>query len=114
MPYKNFIINEFNKCKTKNDYFKLSNEISLFTKNEIYPEFINRAYIMIQFIISVKINDKKLFRKYFKLLDRSFGLLLSLYKIEKKLSVYSKLFENTSDLKKCLTLISNYFNKYQL
>jgi hypothetical protein len=114
MPYKDFIINEFNKCKTKNDYFKLLNEISLFTKNEIYPEFINQAYIMIQFIISVKINDKKLFRKHFKLLDRSFGLLLSLYKIEKKLSVYSKLFENTSDLKKCLTLISNYFNKYQL
>jgi hypothetical protein len=114
MPYKDFIINEFNKCKTKNDYFKLSNEISLFTKNEVYPEFINQAYIMIQFIISIKINDKKLFRKHFKLLDRSFGLLLSLYKIEKKLSAYSKLFEDISDLKECLSLILNYFNKYQL
>jgi len=69
---------------------------------------------MIQFIISIKINDKKLFRKHFKVLDRNFGLLLSLYKIEKKLPAYSKLFENTSDLKKCLSLISNYFNKYQL
>lgn len=114
MPLKEFIIDTFNKCKTQNDYLALLNKIRLLSENEVYSEFINRAYLMIQFIISVKINDKRLFRKQFKLLDRSFGMLLSLYHVDKKISTYTLLLQDTFDLKNCIETIANYFNKYQL
>ena len=75
--------------------------------------YINNAYNFIKFIISIKIEDKKLFKEQLKFLDRSFGGLLTYYNIKYNLAHYITLLENKFDLLECMKCIGNYFKNCQ-
>jgi hypothetical protein len=113
MPDKELLINEFNQCKSKDDYMQLLEKISSALHNKPSYNYTNNAYSFIKFIISIKIEDKKLFKEQLKFLDRSFGGVLSLYKIEHDLAKYITLLENRSDLVECIECIGNYFKNCQ-
>lgn len=113
MPDKELLINEFNQCKSKDDYMQLLEKISSALHNKPFYNYTNNAYSFIKFIISIKIEDKKLFKEQLKFLDRSFGGVLSLYKIEHDLAKYITLLENRSDLVECIECIGNYFKNCQ-
>lgn len=113
MPDRELLINEFKQCKSKDDYIRLLDKISSLPDNKPFYNYINNAYNFIKFIISIKIEDKKLFKKQLKSLDRSFGGLLSYYNIENNLAKYTNLLENKSNLVECMECIGNYFKNCQ-
>lgn len=113
MPDREFLINEFNQCKSKDDYIRLLDKISSASHNKPSHHYTNNAYSFIKFIVSIKIEDKKLFKEQLKFLDRSFGGVLSLYKIEHDLAKYITFLENRSDLVECIECIGNYFKNCQ-
>jgi len=113
MPDKELLINEFNQCKSKEEYMRLIKTINSLLENTLFYNYINNAYSFIKFIISIKIEDKKLFKEQLKSLDRSFGGLLSQYSIEQNLVKYTTLLENKSDLVECVECIGNYFKNCQ-
>jgi len=113
MPDRESLISEFNQCNNKDEYMKLLEKISSLPENKPFYNYTNNAYSFIKFIISIKIEDKKLFKEQFKFLDRSLGGLLSLYKIEHDLAKYITLLENRSDLVECIECIGNYFKNCQ-
>lgn len=107
------LINEFNQCKSKNDYIQLLEKISSSSENNPYYNCANFVYISIKFIISIKIEDKKIFKKQFKLFDRSFSGMLTHHRVEYHLEKYIILLENKFDFVECLKCIGNYFKNYQ-
>jgi len=113
MQDRELLINEFNQCKSKDDYMQLLEKISSALDNKPSHNYTNNAYSFIQFTISIKIEDKKLFKEQLKFLDRSFGGVLSLYKIKHDLAKYITLLENRSDLVECIECIGNYFKNCQ-
>lgn len=113
MPDRELLINEFNQCKSKDDYIRLLDIINSSSDNKPYHNYTNNAYSFIKFIISIKIEDKKLFKEQLKSLDRSFGGLLSQYSFDHDLAKYIILLENKSDLVECMDCIGNYFKNCQ-
>ncbi|MCW8895477.1 hypothetical protein [Sulfurimonas sp.] len=113
MPDRKSLINEFNQCKNKDEYIRLLKNISSSPDNMPFNNYTNNAYSFIKFIVSIKTEDKKLFKVQLKFLDRSFGGVLSLYKIEHDLAKYITLLENRSDLVECIECIGNYFKSCQ-
>lgn len=65
--------------------------------------FYHPRSFLIQFIAAVKLNDDKLAKQYFKLLDRDIGSIFTLYKIQAK--NFKKSIENIDDLKGCIEKI---------
>lgn len=110
IPYYDLIVTEFNKCKNENDYLVLLNKLPL--QSEKYDEinlFNNQVYFILLFTVSIKTNNQRIFNKYFKLFDRSFGLIYSrIVKIEKNVSFYNSLLENIFDINECREIIKNY------
>lgn len=113
MPDRESLISEFNQCNNKDEYMKLLEKISSLAENEPFHNYTNNAYSYIKFIISIKIEDKKLFKEQLKSLDRSFGGLFSQYSLEQNLVKYTPLLENKSDLVECMECIGNYFKNCQ-
>jgi len=113
MPDKESLINEFNQCKSKEEYMRLIKTINSLSENTLFYNYINNAYSFIKFIISIKIEDKKLFKEQLKSLDRSFGGLFSQYSFDHDLAKYTTLLENKSDLVECMECIGNYFKNCQ-
>lgn len=114
IPYKDFIISEFNKSKTQDNYLKLLNKLPTLIDDQSDHILINQRYFMMLFIIAIKTNDQKIFTKYFKLFDKSLASTLSLYKVDKKISTYNLLLQNIYDIEDCRKIIVDYLNKYQL
>ncbi len=113
-PHETFILNEFKKCNTKDDYLELLKKLPILLDNQPYNIVINQRYFMMLFIIAIKTNDQKIFTKYFKLLDKSVSSLLSLCKVDKRISTCSILLKDISDIEDCRKIIVDYLNKYQL
>lgn len=111
--FKN-ISESYLECKSKDDYMKLLDEIIDISKDEPYTDYVNVGYSFIRFILSIKIEDKKLFNEKYKYLDRSIGTLLSQNGVKKELSIYIDILEGKSDLEECIKLIKDYFKSYQL
>lgn len=114
IPYKDFIISEFNKSKTQDNYLKLLNKLPTLIDDQSDHILINQRYFMMLFIIAIKTNDQKIFTKYFKLFDKSLASTLSLYKVDKKISTYNLLLQDIYDIEDCRKIIVDYLNKYQL
>jgi len=113
MPDRELLISEFNQCKSKDDYMRLLKKITSLAENESFHNYTNNAYSFIKFIISIKTEDKKFFKEQLKFLDRNFGGVLSLYKIEHNLAQYIALLHNRTDLVECIECIGNYFKNCQ-
>ncbi|WP_419323443.1 hypothetical protein [Aliarcobacter butzleri] len=113
-PHETFILSEFKKCNTKDDYLELLKKLPILLDNQPYNIVINQRYFMMLFIIAIKTNDQKIFTKYFKLLDKSVSSLLSLCKVDKRISTCSILLKDISDIEDCRKIIVDYLNKYQL
>ena len=114
IPYKDFIISEFNKSKTQDNYLELLNKLPTLIDDQSDHILINQRYFMMLFIIAIKTNDQKIFTKYFKLFDKSLASTLSLYKVDKKISKYNLLLQDIYDIEDCRKIIVDYLNKYQL
>ncbi len=114
IPYKDFIISEFNKSKTQDNYLELLNKLPTLIDDQSDHILINQRYFMMLFIIAIKTNDQKIFTKYFKLFDKSLASTLSLYKVDKKISTYNLLLQDIYDIEDCRKIIVDYLNKYQL
>lgn len=114
IPYKDFIITEFNKSKTQDNYLELLNKLPTLIDDQSDHILINQRYFMMLFIIAIKTNDQKIFTKYFKLFDKSLASTLSLYKVDKKISTYNLLLQDIYDIEDCRKIIVDYLNKYQL
>ena len=114
IPYKDFIITEFNKSKTQDNYLELLNKLPTLIDDQSDYILINRIYFMMLFIIAIKTNNQKIFAKYFKLLDKSFSSALSLCKVDKKISTYNLLLQDIYDVEDCKKIIIEYLKKYQL
>lgn len=114
IPHETFIFSEFRKCKTQDNYLELLKKLPVLLDNQPYDIVINQRYFMMLFIIAIKTNDQRIFTKYFKLLDKSVSSLLSLCKVDKKISTYNLLLKNTFDIENCRKIIVDYLNKYQL
>ncbi|MDR2790814.1 MAG: hypothetical protein LBB59_07580 [Campylobacteraceae bacterium] len=63
--------------------------------------FYQPRIFLIQFIAAMKLNDNKLVKKYFKLLNREFGNLFTPFK-----NNFEKIAQNTDDLDACIEEIS--------
>lgn len=113
-PHETFILNEFKKCKTQDDYLELLKKLPILLDNQPYDIVINQRYFMMLFIIAIKTNDQKIFTEHFKLLDKSISSILSLCKVDKKISTFSVLLKDISDIEDCRKIILDYLNKYQL
>lgn len=113
MPDRELFISQFNQCKSKDDYMGLLEKISSLPENKLFYNYTNNAYSFIKFIISIKIEDKKFFKEQLKFLDRNFGGVLSLCKIEHNLDKYIALLQNRTDLVGCIECIGNYFKNCQ-
>ncbi|WP_152632797.1 hypothetical protein [Aliarcobacter butzleri] len=114
IPHETFIFSEFRKCKTQDNYLELLKKLPVLLDNQPYNIVINQKYFMMLFIIAIKTNDQKIFTRYFKLLNKSVSSLLSLCKVDKKISTYSVLLKDISDIEDCRKIIVDYLNKYQL
>lgn len=113
-PHETFILNEFKKCKTQDDYLELLKKLPILLDNQPYDIVINQRYFTMLFIIAIKTNDQKIFTEHFKLLDKSISSILSLCKVDKKISTFSVLLKDISDIEDCRKIIVDYLNKYQL
>jgi len=111
LPNREMIIEKFSKCKTNNDYLALLNSINNVSSDILYNQNINGANNLVRFIIAVKIEDKILFNQKYKCLDRSFGTLLSLGGLKKKLITFSEILKDKNDLIECINLISEHIKK---
>lgn len=110
-PNKDFIINTFNKCKTTEEYKNLLEQIEDVTNDNPYRDYLNNSINFTRFLISIKIEDKRLFSDKYKYLDRSFGTLLSNGGIEKNLQDYIEILRNKTDFIECINLIAEHFKK---
>jgi nucleoside diphosphate kinase len=110
---RELLINEFNQCKSKDQYIRLLEKISFLQDNKPCFNYTNNMYCFIKFIISIKTEDKKLFNEQLKFLDRNFGGLLYQYSFNQSLSKYISVLENKSDLVECIECIGNYFKNCQ-
>jgi len=110
-PSKDFIINAFNKCKTNEDYRKLLDQIKDESEKNPYSNCINNSINFIRFVISIKIEDKRLFNERYKYLDRGFGTILSNGGIKKDLSEYIEVLKDKTDFIECTNLIGEHFKK---
>lgn len=110
-PNKDFIINTFNKCKTTEEYINLLNQIEDVTDDNPYSDYINNSINFARFVISIKIEDKRLFSEKYKYLDRSLGTILSNVGIEKNLQDYIEVLRGKTDFIECTNLIAEHFKK---
>ncbi|MDY0181414.1 hypothetical protein [Aliarcobacter skirrowii] len=110
-PNRDFIINTFNKCKTTEEYINLLNQIKDVSDDNPYSDCINNSINFIRFVISIKIEDKRLFNEKYKYLDRGLGTLLSNGVIEKNLQAYIEVLKGRTDLIECINLIAEHFKK---
>ncbi|MBU3014035.1 hypothetical protein KO488_04645 [Poseidonibacter lekithochrous] len=111
---RELIINKFNKCKTKKDYRVLLSEIIDIPENNAFSFLINNSYAFMRFIISVKVEDKILFNRQFKYLDRAFGTLLSKGTSDNTLIEFINLLKEETDFLKCIDIVGDYFKKCQV
>ena len=114
IPYKDFIISEFNKSKTQDNYLELLNKLPTLIDDQSDHILINQRYFMMLFFIAIKTNDQKIFTKYFKLFDKSLASALSLAKVDKKISTYNILLKDIYDIEDCRKIFVDYLEKYQL
>lgn len=110
-PNRDFIINTFNKCKTTEEYKNLLEQIEDVTDDNPYSDYLNNSINFTRFLISIKIEDKRLFNEKYKYLDRSFGTLLSNGGIEKNLQDYIEILRDKTDLIECTNLVAEHFKK---
>jgi len=113
LPDRELLIEEFSQCKSKEEYMRLFDKLNYSLENEPFYPYVNNTYNVIKFIISIKIEDKKLFKEQLKSLDRSLGGLLSLYNIDHNLTKYMTLLENKFDLLECIECIADDFKNCQ-
>ena len=113
MPDRELLIEEFSQCKSKEEYMQLFDKLNYSLENEPFYPYVNNAYNFIKFIISIKIEDEKLFKEQLKSLDRSLRGLLSLYSIDQNLTKYMTLLENKFDLLECIECIADDFKNCQ-
>ncbi len=105
-------INGFSKCKTKEDYIKLLEESTkINVKNHLLNIFYDGVFDVIKFIISIKIEDKKTFNKYYRCIDRNSGMLLSHFRMKKDLPFYINMLKDEKDIVKCINLLIEYLKK---
>ncbi|APW65267.1 hypothetical protein LPB137_05105 [Poseidonibacter parvus] len=111
---RELIINKFNKCKTKKDYRVLLSEIIDIPENYAFSLLINNSYAFMRFIVSVKIEETRLFTKQFKYLDRVFGTLLSKGTSDNTLTEFINLLKGKNDFLECMDIVRDYFKKCQV
>ena len=110
-PNRDFIVTTFNNCKTTEEYINLLKQIEDVACDNSYSDYINNSINFVRFVISIKIEDKRLFNEKYKYLDRSFGTILSNRGIEKNLSEYIEILKDKTDFIECINLIAEHFKK---
>ena len=115
IPNREEIIKLFNE-KKYDESLNLIN--SLESKNNLEQILVNKANCMIEFIISIKLNNKSLIKKSFKDMDRHvFGGLLSFVDRDTKYSSqkHIEVLKNSHSLVDCIEDIGTYLDtNYQL
>jgi hypothetical protein len=68
--------------------------------------FYHPRIFLIQFIAAVKLNDDKMVKQYFKLLNRNLGNIFTFYKIQA--NDFKKIIQNIDNLDECMEKISDF------
>jgi hypothetical protein len=92
--YNPDIVRMFNNKEYKQVIEVINNQKALV----YYPR-----YVLVQFIAALKLNEDKLIKQYFKLLNRNLANFLAPFKDD-----FEKIVQDTDDLEKCIEKISKF------